>query len=100
MMKTGLMAVVALAMLSGSALAAGGAKPTEAQKAEFHKVCMGIAQNETLCTCKADAAMTLLDESFMAEVIASMKGKAPPTADNVKYGQYIAQSNAKCIPGY
>jgi hypothetical protein len=100
MMKTGLMAVLALALLSGSALAAGGAKPTEAQKVEFHKVCMGIAKNEALCSCKAEAAMSLTDEDFMAEIIASMKGKAPPTGDNVKYARYIGQSNAKCIPGY
>ena len=99
-MKTGLMALVAIGMLSGSALAAGGATPTEAQKADFYKTCMGIAQNQELCSCKAEAAMVLLDEDFMAEVIAGMKGKAPPNADNVKYGRYISQSNAKCIPGY
>ena len=100
MMKTGLMAVLALALLSGSALAAGGAKPTEAQKVEFHKVCMGIAKNEALCSCKAEAAMSLTDEDFMAEIIASMKGKAPPTDQNSAYNVYVAKSNQICKPNY
>jgi hypothetical protein len=63
-MKTGLMAVLALALLSGPTLAAGGAKPTVEQKAEFYKTCYGISQDEALCTCKADAAMTLIDEGL------------------------------------
>lgn len=96
-MKQVLVALMALGVMVGGAQASA---PTEAQKAEFYKTCMGIAQDNALCNCKAEAAMTLLDENFMAEVIASMKGKAPPTADNVKYGQYIGKSNAKCIPGY
>ena len=97
-MKQVVVALMALGMMAGAAQAA--TPPTAAQKADFYKTCMGIAQNQELCTCKADAAMTLLDEAFMADVIASMKGKAPPEADTVKYGHYISQSNAKCIPGY
>jgi len=100
MMKTGLMAVLALALLSGSALAAGGAKPTEAQKAEFYKVCVGISQNVELCTCKADAAMTLIDEDFMGVVISSMKGKTPPADSYKKYNDYVAHSNQVCKPNY
>lgn len=99
-MKTGLMALMALAMLSGSALAAGGATPTAAQKAEFYKTCMGIAEDDRLCSCKAEAAMTLVDEDFMGVIISSMEGKAPPTADNLKYAQYIGQSNKVCKPNY
>jgi hypothetical protein len=99
-MKTGLAALLALSMMSGSAMAAGGATPTEAQKAEFHRVCMGIAQDETLCTCKADAAMTLIDEDFMGLVIASMKGKAPPEDSYKKYNEYVARSNQVCKPNY
>lgn len=96
-MKTGLMALLALAMLTGSALAGA---PTAAQKAEFYKTCMGIAQDDRLCTCKADAAMTLVDEAFMGTIISSMKGKAPPTADNLKYAEYIGRSNQICKPNY
>ena len=62
--------LAALALMTVPAFAA----PTAVQKAEFHAVCMGIAQDETLCSCKADAAMTLIDERFMAMVIAAMQG--------------------------
>lgn len=99
-MKTGLAALLALSMMGGTALAAGGATPTEAQKAEFYKVCVGISQNVELCTCKADAAMTLIDEDFMALVIASMKGKSPPEDSYKRYNEYVARSNQVCKPNY
>ena len=99
-MKTGVMALLALAMLTGGAQAAGGATPTAAQKDEFYKTCMGIAEDDSLCSCKADAAMKLVDEDFMGIIISSMKGKAPPTADNLKYAEYIGQSNKVCKPNY
>jgi len=99
-LKTGLAALFALGMMGGSALAAGGATPTEAQKAEFYKVCVGISQNVELCTCKADAAMTLIDEDFMALVISSMKGKTPPADSYKKYNEYVARSNQVCKPNY
>lgn len=99
-MKTGLAALLALSMMGGTALAAGGATPTEAQKAEFYKVCVGISQNVELCTCKADAAMTLIDEDFMALVISSMKGKSPPEDSYKAYNEYVARSNQVCKPNY
>lgn len=95
------LAIAALALSLGSTAAfAEGAAPTKAQHDEFYKVCMSIAGDDALCSCKADAAMTLVDSDFMATIIASMKGKAPPAADNVKYGVYITKSNAVCKPGY
>lgn len=99
-MKTGLMAVIALALLSGPALAAGGATPTAEQKAEFYKTCYGISQDEALCSCKADAAMSLIDEDFMGMVIASMKGKSPPADSYKAYNEYVARSNQVCKPNY
>ena len=99
-MKTGLAALLALSMMGGAAVAAGGATPTEAQKAEFHKVCMGIAQDDTLCSCKAEAAMTLIDERFMGVVISGMKGKSPAEADYSAYNTYVAKSNQVCKPNY
>ncbi|HEY9012441.1 MAG TPA: hypothetical protein VIN06_15640 [Devosia sp.] len=79
---------------------ASAASPTPQQRAEFYATCMGIAQNNELCTCKADAALKLIDGEFMGMVIASMKGKAPPQNQNVAYNNYIAKSNAICKPGY
>lgn len=76
------------------------APPTAAQKEEFYAVCMGIAQDATLCGCKADAAMTLIDERFMGVVIASMKGGAPAAADYDAYNTYVAKSNQVCKPNY
>lgn len=99
-MKTGLAALLALGMMSGTAMAAGGATPTEAQKAEFYSTCHGISQDEALCTCKADAAMQLIDEDFMGLVIASMKGKSPPADSYKAYNEYVARSNQVCKPNY
>lgn len=96
MMKRVVVALLALGMLSGAAQAA----PSAAQKAEFYKVCMGIASDDALCSCKADAAMTLIDEEFMAIVISSMKGKAPPADKYQAYNTYVAKSNQICKPNY
>ena len=73
---------------------------SEAQKAEFYKTCYGISQDEALCTCKADAAMSLIDEDFMGMVIASMKGKSPPADSYKAYNEYVARSNQVCKPNY
>ena len=76
------------------------AAPTAAQKEEFYAVCMSIAQDATLCSCKADAAMTLIDERFMGVVIASMKGGSPAASDYDAYNTYVAKSNQICKPNY
>lgn len=99
-MKTALAALLAFSIMGGAALAAGGASPSEAQKAEFYKTCVGISQDVELCTCKADAAMKLIDEEFMGLVIASMKGKSPPSDSYKKYNDYVARSNQVCKPNY
>ncbi|HWU19154.1 MAG TPA: hypothetical protein VN155_15860 [Devosia sp.] len=90
----GLVGLIALAV------PAFAAAPTAEQKAEFYRVCMGIASNETLCSCKADAAMTLIDERFMGVVIKSMKGGSTAQADAVPYNTYVAKSNQICKPNY
>jgi len=89
--------LAAFAIMTVPALAAS---PSAEQRAEFYKTCMGIASDDPLCSCKADAALTLVDTDFMAMVIASMKGKAPPAEQNVPYNDYIAKSNQICKPGY
>jgi hypothetical protein len=76
------------------------AAPTPAQKTEFYAVCMAIAQDQTLCSCKADAAMTLIDEDFMAMVIAAMQGGSVPQAQYRAYNAYVAKSNQICKPNY
>ncbi len=97
-MKTHVMAgLAALCMLTVPAYAAA---PSAEQRADFYKTCMGIASDDALCSCKADAALKLVDSDFMAMVIASMKGKAPPAEQNVPYNDYIAKSNQICKPGY
>ncbi|KKB06868.1 hypothetical protein VE25_20555 [Devosia geojensis] len=88
--------VLAAVALAPPALAA----PTAAQKAEFHAVCVGISGNDALCTCKADAAMDLIDERFMGVVISSMKGGAPAASDYEAYNTYVARSNQICKPDY
>ena len=103
-MKQVLLALLTLGMMAGAAAAATkatGTPPTAAQKAEFYKVCMGIAQDEALCSCKADAAMTLIDERMMGYVIAGMKG-AGNAPDDVQHdwNNYVAHSNQICKPNY
>ena len=93
-------ALLAAAILAGLAATPAMAAPTPAQQAEFYAVCMSIAQDETLCTCKADAAMTLIDERFMGVVIASMKGGTPADSDFVASNTYVAKSNQVCKPDY
>ena len=95
-MRAALLTISALLLTSAPAFAA----PSAAQKAEFYSVCMGIAQNEALCSCKADAAMTLIDGRFMGVVIASMKGGSPGEADYKAYNAYVAKSNQVCKPDY
>ena len=81
--------------------AAAQAAPSEEQKAEFYAVCMGIAQDQTLCACKADAAMTLIDADFMAMVIDAMKGtRNPAEGEYSAYNTYVAKSNQICKPNY
>ena len=90
-------ALLALGIMAGGAQAA---TPSAEQKQDFYKTCMGIASDETLCGCKADAAMTLIDAEFMAMVIASMKGKSPPEGQYSAYNTYVAKSNQICKPNY
>ena len=92
--------LLALPILLASAAPSFAAAPTEAQRDEFYKVCMGIAQDAALCGCKADAALTLIDERFMGVVIASMKGRATAPEDAVPYNTYVAKSNQVCKPNY
>jgi len=96
-MKTFVVALAALGLMVGGAQAAA---PSAEQKADFYKTCYGISQDEALCTCKADAAMTLIDGEFMAMVIASMKGKSPPADQYSAYNTYVAKSNQICKPNY
>lgn len=86
----------AFALLAAPALAA----PTAAQKEEFYKVCVGISQNAELCSCKADAAMTLIDENFMTIVINAMKGGSTEAGQGDAYNAYVAKSNQICKPNY
>ena len=95
-MKTGLV----LGLLLLGANAAMAAPPTSEQKAEFHATCMGIAQDETLCSCKAEATDKLIDSDFMTVVIASMGGKTLDPKYAVRYNDYVAHSNQICKPNY
>lgn len=96
-MRTGLLAV---SLLTASVVSTQAAAPTSAQKDEFYSVCMGIADDQTLCSCKADAAMTLIDADFMAMVIGAMKGASVPQDTYVAYNTYVAKSNQVCKPNY
>ncbi|HEV7275502.1 MAG TPA: hypothetical protein VGN80_04375 [Devosiaceae bacterium] len=99
-MRSPILAILAAALLAMSAGAVLAAAPTAAQKAEFRATCLRVSGNEELCTCKAEAAMTLIDERFMGVVIASMQGGAPAAADYETYNSYVARSNQLCKPNY
>jgi hypothetical protein len=91
---------VVLGLLLASAAPVLAAPPTAAQKDEFFRVCVGISQNTELCSCKADAAMTLIDERFMAVVINAMKGGSTDPGQGDAYNTYVAKSNQICKPNY
>ena len=94
------MRIFAIAAAFGLLTLPALAAPTAEQKAEFYAVCMGIAQDETLCSCKADAAMTLIDADFMAMVISAMQGGSVPQDEYSAYNAYVAKSNQICKPNY
>jgi hypothetical protein len=96
-MRLAATAVIALATLTNIVVAA---PPTAEQKNTFHRVCMSIASNEPLCSCKADAAVKLIDSEFIQLVISAMKGETYPADEQGRYDEYIRRSNAICIPGY
>jgi hypothetical protein len=91
--------VVVLAALA-LAVPAYAAPPSAEQKAEFLATCLKVAPEAgELCTCKADAAMSLIDTEFMAVVIASMQGKDVPEQLYDTYNDYIARSTEACGMG-
>jgi hypothetical protein len=93
--------VALLAMLGMATTASLGAMPTAGQKLEFHQVCLAISGDDALCTCKADAAMTLIDERMMGFVIAGMKGSGGAPDDvQREWNDYVARSNQICKPNY
>jgi hypothetical protein len=96
-MKNPVMAgLLALAVLTAPALAAA---PTAAQKAEFYDACVKTSGNVELCTCKAEAAIKLVDQDFMSVVLASMKGKTLEDKYAVAYNDYIVESTRACGMG-
>ena len=90
--------LIVLAALAFTA-PAYAAPPTADQKAAFYKQCFKISQNETLCSCKADAAMQLLDSDFMAVVIDAMNEGSPPDEYYDAYNEYIGRSTEACGMG-
>jgi hypothetical protein len=79
---------------------AHAAAPSAEQKAAFLKACLKVAPEAgELCTCKAEAAMSLIDSEFMAVVIASMGGKDVPDDLYDTYNDYIARSTEACGMG-
>ena len=75
------------------------AAPTPEQKAEFYNACVKTSSNVELCTCKADAAVQLIDQDFMAVVLASMKGKTLDDKYAIAYNDYIVESTRACGMG-
>lgn len=96
-MKNALLVMAALAFATAPAFAA---PPSAEQKAEFLATCLKVApEAKALCTCKADAAMTLIDSAFIDVVIASMKGKPVESQYYAAYNEYIGRSTQACGMG-
>lgn len=89
-------AALAVGLLTGPALAAA---PTPEQKATFYAACVKTSGNEPLCTCKADAAVKLVDRDFMDVILASMQGQALADRYAVPYNSYIVESTRACGMG-
>jgi opacity protein-like surface antigen len=95
-MKHLLIAAVAAALLTGSAAAA---TPSAEQKAEFYKACVRNGGDASLCTCKAEAAVKLVDDEFMAVIITAMSGGSYDRKYDVPYNDYIVESTRACGMG-
>lgn len=93
--------LVALGFLASPAFVTPSlaAAPTAEQKAEFYDACVKTSSNVELCTCKADAAVQLIDQDFMAVVLASMKGKTLDDKYAIAYNDYIVESTRACGMG-
>ena len=88
--------LIAVGLLATPALAAA---PSAEQKAQFYEACVGTSGNVPLCTCKADAAVKLVDQQFMAVILSSMKGKTLAAEYAVPYNNYIVESTRACGMG-
>lgn len=95
-MKTPIAALCALALLTAAARAS---PPTAEQRTHFFNQCIKTSHNETLCTCKADAAVKLVDADFMDVIIRSMSGRTLDPRYNVPYNDYIVASTRACGMG-
>jgi hypothetical protein len=81
-------------------VAAQASPPTDAQKGQFVSECMRVSGgNSSLCNCKAQQAMKLIDADFMAIVLKTMNGATLPVDQSKNYAIYISRSNAVCAPG-
>jgi hypothetical protein len=96
MMNRVIAGLLALSVMTAPALAAA---PSAEQKAEFYEACVGTSGNVKLCTCKAEAAVKLVDRDFMGVVLASMKGKSLADEYAVAYNNYIVESTRACGMG-
>jgi hypothetical protein len=92
--------VAGAVLLALMPVAAGAAAPSESQKAQFVNECLRVSGgNSTLCSCKAEQAMKLIDADFMAVVLRTMNGATLPVDQSKRYAVYISKSNAVCAPG-
>lgn len=95
-MRLLVLALAATGLMAGGAAAAA---PSAEQKAKFHSICVSTSQNEPLCTCKAEAAVKLVDSDFMDVIIASMSGRTLDPKYAVTYNDYIVASTRACGMG-
>lgn len=95
-----LMLIAGATVLALAPLAVQAAAPTVAQKEKFLSECLRVSGgNSTLCSCKADMAMKLVDADFMELVLKTMNGQTLPVQYSRDYAVYISKSNAVCAPG-
>jgi hypothetical protein len=95
-MKTTLLALAALGMMTGSALAV---PVSGEQQAQFLKTCVTNGGDQQLCACKAEAAAKIVDADFMQVILASMGGRSLDPKYNVAYNDYIVESTRACGMG-
>jgi hypothetical protein len=91
--------IAALVALVGVSTAASAAAPSSEQKAAFYKSCVKNGGDQQLCTCKADAAMKLVDSEFMDVIITAMSGGSFLRKYDVPYNDYIVESTRACGMG-
>lgn len=102
--------LLAIAVLALPAFALPSSTSASGSAEAFRSACLKAGGDSALCTCKAEAAVKLLDQHMFELVVLSMRDPDAFTAmsakgglsraDNAAWTNYIRESNKACNLSY